>query len=347
MMTNFTKKKRCLDIGIVVLVIIFASALVLIGICEASGSDTVCRRRRQSPVDDDPVKPGPTDGDVTTKYTNQAFVLVGHYEEAAGLQCLADPVQNLPKEPVTIRTMVVGENHKVVGVSGENSTCTNQASCFLNPESNICTSLERLDPIQVVWGVDASGSIFECDPSDEGDGLEACRLKAGCATSSRYPSCLFQAYTIKDLVENPSVIQRNSPTGVEPFSYLLLYSDPSCSNLQGLRSFEKGPQDIVLAAATALDVSCEDSLVCLSNPTGPKCTELGFNETKTIVTNVRDDGQVVTCDDNSDCNNPVSTECNLSFVSPRVLPAMAFGQNFVFESLRIFRLRRVVVVVDL
>jgi hypothetical protein len=129
-----------------------------------------------------------------------------------------------------------------------------------------------------------------------------------------YPSCVKDAYTIKELIDNPNVIQRDNHAGVEPFSYLLLYSDRDCRSLQGLRSFVEGPQDVVLAADTAAEVSCEDSLVCLSNPTGPKCGSLGFNETQTIVTNVTDDDQVVACDTNGDCSSQLYKKCTVSFV---------------------------------
>jgi hypothetical protein len=120
-------------------------------------------------------------------------------------------------------------------------------------------------------------------------------------------------YTIQELVKNPNVIQRQNPTGVEAFSYLLLYSDNNCRNLQGLRSFVKGPQDVVLASPTAANVTCENSLLYLSNPNDTKCLGLGYDETQTIVPNARNDNQVETCDDNGDCNL-ASTECIVSFV---------------------------------
>jgi hypothetical protein len=295
MMANLFSKKRWLNVCIVVLAILFALALALIGICEAPGSGDRCHRRNTPVVG----KANPP--------SLHAFALVVHYEGNAGLQCL---------EPVSVRMMVLGEENDVIGVSSENATCAHQASCLLNPESNTCTSLQRLDPIPVFWGIDnGTGAFVECDQSDERHGQKACGVETpGCSKSSVYPSCVKEAYTIQELIDNPTVIQRDNRAGVEPFSYLLLYSDPNCRSLQGLRSFVEGPQDVVLAADTAADVSCEDSLVCLSNPTGPKCRGLGFNEIQTIVTNVTDDAQVVACDTNGDCSSQLDTECTLSFV---------------------------------
>jgi hypothetical protein len=300
MMANVVScKKRWLNTCIVVLAIIFSMALALIGICEAPGSGDRCHHRRKpTPVVVGKANPPPAP---------LAFAFVVHYEGNAELQCL---------EPVSIRMMVLGENNDVTGVSGKNATCAHQASCFLNPKSNTCTSLQRLDPIPVYWGIhNATGAFVECDQSDEDLGQKGCGVKApGCGISSVYPSCVKDAYTIQELIDNPIVIQRDNRAGVEPFSYLLLYSDRDCQSLQGLRSFVEGPQDVVLAADTAAEVSCEDSLVCLSNPTGPKCRGLGFNKTQTIVTNVTDDDQVIACDANGDCSSQLYKECTVSFV---------------------------------
>jgi hypothetical protein len=74
--------KRCLNTGIVVLAVLFAMALALIGICEASGSGAMCHRRKTpnnnnqpSMMPDNPV------------VVPSVFALAVHYENDAGLQC--------------------------------------------------------------------------------------------------------------------------------------------------------------------------------------------------------------------------------------------------------------------
>jgi hypothetical protein len=126
-----SNNKRWLNIGIVVLAVLFALAIALIGVCEASGSDIMCHRRHTPIYNNNNKKPPMPDLVVVAP----VFALAVHYENEAGLQCL---------EPVTIRMMVLGEATNVTGLApGEtNGTCVEQASCYLHPDNSICTSLQ-------------------------------------------------------------------------------------------------------------------------------------------------------------------------------------------------------------
>jgi hypothetical protein len=167
----------------------------------------------------------------------------------------------------TVQGFVSGDSFAAQGAAA--FRCATETLCLVNSNSIQCSALNNTIIANANFTVNDDGSIYECDDTNTGIGLEQCMLFGDCEPSSLYPSCHFSAHLKSELTQNPKLLfNRNPYPATRGQVYLVYHNDEACSDLAGIQSLIVGVTEII---ATDDNVSCEDSMACLIQPNGSKC----------------------------------------------------------------------------
>ena len=210
--------------------------------------------------------------------------------------------------------------------------CSMQTRCSAKPITN---GIETTAEVSVILTdqsgiIDSGGQeqLFECDTSNSDLDQQLCQFSPQpCSPSSAYPSCVYSIVTGQDLVDDPTILYNpDPPKEVEQTVYAIYYSDEVCTEMQGLEGIVLGTS--YSAQGVADTVSCELSMPCVLNPTGPSCANVDKSKvTTTGVFNYQSPGELVYCDggDSASCQNATLNECSKSDLYPNCYRRMVSG----------------------
>jgi len=237
------------------------------------------------------------------------------------------------------------------GAAGSQSTttCADETFCLLAPQSNQCLALtgDVASTAQVsVTFTDQSGIIdsdgqeqlLECDTSNSDNNQQLCIFSPPpCSESSAFPSCVVTLLTGQELVDDPSVLYNpNPPEQVRETAYVVYYSDDICTDVEALHGIVLETSNTVQGVDDT--VSCEESVACLLNPTGPSCAalEASLSDTTTgfVVKRDNETGFLYSCSDNDEsatCRNITTSACTKSQMFPNCYQRIVWGPDLLSD----------------
>ncbi|KAL3921617.1 MAG: hypothetical protein SGILL_002655, partial [Bacillariaceae sp.] len=220
-------------------------------------------------------------------------------------------------------------------------SCVQEAFCLLDPFSLQCRAItngiEAMAHVSVILTdqsgiIDAGGQeqLFECDTSNSDIEQQLCQFSPQpCSPSSVYPSCLYSIVTGQELVDDPSILYNPSPPKeVDQTVYAVYYSNEGCTEMEGMEGIVLGAQ--YSAEGVADTVSCELSMPCMLNPTGPSCAATNKRDfNMSGVFNYQAEGDLVYCngDANASCQNATLNQCIKSDLYPNCYQRMVSGKQ--------------------
>jgi hypothetical protein len=236
---------------------------------------------------------------------------------------------------VAVRGQVLDNSFSLQRASNNDGTssssCVEETFCLLNADSEQCLTLTGglVNNAQVsVSYTDQEGVIdnggqeqlLECDTSNSDIGQPLCIFDPPpCSASGSYPSCTYTLVTGTELVADPTVLYNaNPPSQIKQTAYSVFYSDDLCTELAAMQGIVLNTNYTVRAVPDTT-VSCEESLACMLNPTGPSCADVSKDSPGEDVTGFLQQGKggdtFEYCIDAKTCE-PVATTCTQSTVYP-------------------------------
>jgi hypothetical protein len=213
----------------------------------------------------------------------------------------------------TIQGFVSGDSFTAQGAAA--FRCATETLCLVNSNSIQCSALNNTIIGNANFIVNDDGSIYECDDTNSGLGLEQCMLFGDCEPSSLYPNCHFSAHLKPELTQNPTLLYNPNPfPATRGQVYLVYHNDEACSDLAGLQSLVVGVTEMI---ATDNSVSCEDSMACLIQPNGSTCQAIPNTIHVNTSVEIRNVGRdVFGCDDEGICEERDPEACVQSSIYP-------------------------------
>jgi hypothetical protein len=213
----------------------------------------------------------------------------------------------------TIQGFVSGDSFAAQGAAA--FRCATETLCLVNSNSIQCSALNNTIIANANFTVNDDGSIYECDDTNTGIGLEQCMLFGDCEPSSLYPNCHFSAHLKSELTQNPTLLSNPNPyPATRGQVYLVYHNDEACSDLAGLQSLIVGDTEMI---ATDDSVSCEDSMTCLIQPNGSTCQAIPNTIPVNTSVETRNFGRdVFGCDDEGICEERDPQACVQSSIYP-------------------------------
>jgi hypothetical protein len=214
----------------------------------------------------------------------------------------------------TVQGFVSGDTFTITGATAD--LCATETLCLVNSESPQCLAITDTTTVNANFTVNDDGSIYQCDDSNSGIGLEECLLFDECEASSVYPSCHYTANLKSELAQDPRLLSNPNPSpAARGQVYLVYHNDDTCNDLAGLQSLIVGDTEVTTVPDES--VSCEDSMACLVQPNGSTCQAIPNTSTANVTTETRNNGRdVFGCDDEGICEDRDPTACVKSSIFP-------------------------------